>query len=402
MRVTFTPSLARGTITAPPSKSMAHRACICAAFSKESRVSNLAFSKDITATLDCLKKLGANCNLSDDQAVLGGMSLENVLDGTTLFCNESGSTLRFLIPLCMCADKKITLCGSDRLFERGLSVYEDIAKEQNIIFEKGKDSLTVCGKLKSGNYHVRGDISSQFISGLLFVLPILSGNSTLSVEGKFESASYVDLTISVLNQSGIKIKRENNIFYIKGNQEYKNINYTVEGDCSNAAFLDAFNYMGGKVLTQGLNPQTLQGDRVYKQIFDGLQNGKTTFDLSDCPDLAPVCFALAAYLGNATFTGTARLKIKESDRAAAMASELAKFGAKVTVLENSVIINGGNLHAPNDILCSHNDHRIAMAVSLLCTKFGGTLLGAKAVQKSFPNFFDLLKILEIGLVTDAT
>lgn len=401
MRVSFTPSLAKGTVCAPPSKSMAHRALICAAFSKESQVSNLAFSKDIAATLSCLKALGANCKVDGNKSVLGALTLDNI-KAATIDCNESGSTLRFLIPLCMCADKEITLCGSSRLFERGLTVYEKIAKEQNIIFEKNSDSLTVCGKLKSGNYHIQGDISSQFISGMLFVLPLLESDSTLTVEGKFESASYVNLTLKALADFGIEIKRENNTFYIKGNQAYKSCDYTVEGDCSNVAFLDALNYLGGNVTVTGLDPDTLQGDRVYKDIFEALKNGEDNFDLSDCPDLAPVCFALAAYLGKATFTGTARLKIKESDRAAVMAQELAKFGAKLDVLENSVIVKGGNLRPPTDTLYAHNDHRIAMALSLLCTKYGGTISGAESVAKSYPNFFDTLKTLAIGLVIDET
>lgn len=401
MRVSFTPSLAKGTVCAPPSKSMAHRALICAAFSKESQVSNLAFSKDITATLSCLKNLGANCKVDGNSAVLGALTLDNI-KAATIDCNESGSTLRFLIPLCMCAGVEITLCGSNRLFERGLSVYEEIAKEQNMLFKKGADRLTVCGKLKSGDYHIQGDISSQFISGMLFVLPLLDGDSTLTVEGKFESASYVRLTLAALVDFGIEIEQKNNSYYIKGNQTYKNCDIAVEGDCSNAAFLDALNFLGGNVTVMGLKPDTLQGDRVYKDIFDGLASGKTEFDLSDCPDLAPVCFALAAYQGNATFTGTARLKIKESDRAAVMAQELAKFGAKLDVLENSVIVKGGNLHTPTDTLYAHNDHRIAMALSLLCTKFGGRILGAESVAKSYPDFFDVLKTLAIGLVIDET
>lgn len=401
MRVTFTQSVAKGEISAPPSKSIAHRLCICAAFSKKSRISNLAFSKDVTATLSCLESLGANCRINLSDAVLGGLCIDNI-NSATLDCNESGSTLRFLIPLCMCADKEITLCGSERLFERGLTVYEKIAKEQNIVFEKGIDRLKVCGRLKSGDYHIPGDISSQFISGLLFVLPLLSGDSTLTIDGKFESASYVGLTLDHLAKFGIKIERNKNVFYIAGSQTYQNYDKTVEGDYSNAAFLDAFNYLGGKVNVTGLNTDTLQGDRVYKDIFEGLKFGKQEFDLSDCPDLAPVCFALAAHLGNATFLGTARLKIKESDRAAAMASELAKFGANVTILENSVIIRGGNLHTPTDTLCSHNDHRVAMALSLLCTKYGGTISGAESVNKSFPDFFCALKTLSIGLVCDET
>lgn len=398
MNVAIHPSTACGSVTAPPSKSMAHRALICAALSQKSQVSNLAFSKDIEATLSCLKALGAACEITGDTAVLGGLDINNIPDNAKLFCNESGSTLRFFIPLCMCAGKPITLWGAKRLFERPLTVYENIAKAQSISFEKTADSLTVCGTLKSGEYSVPGDISSQFITGLLFALPLLSGDSTLTVTGRFESASYIDLTLAALKDFGIEIKRNDNVFYIKGVQGYKSHNYTVEGDCSNAAFLEALNLLGGNVTVNGLKPDTLQGDRVYKDIFDGLKAKRGPFDLSDCPDLAPVCFALAAYLGGAEFTGTARLRIKESDRAAAMAEELKKFGIDVAIYENSVTVKSGKLQKPAEPLYSHNDHRIAMSLSLLCTKVGGTITCAQAVQKSYPDFFNILKALKIGLV----
>lgn len=398
MNVTIHPGVAFGSVTAPPSKSMAHRALICAALSEKSLVSNLAFSKDIEATLSCLKALGADCEINDNTAALGGLDINSIPDNAKLFCNESGSTLRFLIPLCMCAGKPVTLWGAKRLFERPLTVYEDIAKAQNITFTKSIDSLTVCGKIKSGEYSVPGDISSQFISGLLFALPILCGDSTLTVTGRFESASYIDLTLAALKDFGIEITRNNNVFYIKGSQRYNSHNHTVEGDCSNAAFLEALNLLGGNVDINGLNPDTLQGDRVYEDIFNGLNTKGGPFDLSDCPDLAPVCFAMAAYLGDAKFTGTARLRIKESDRAAAMAEELNKFRIEVQIYENAVTVKGGSLQKPDRLLYSHNDHRVAMSLSLLCTKVGGTIACAEAVQKSYPDFYNVLKDLKIGLV----
>ena len=398
MTVTVTPSTARGKVLAPPSKSMAHRALICAALSGQSVISSLAFSKDIEATLGCLKALGAACRIDGSTATLGGLDIDNIPENASLFCNESGSTLRFLIPLCMCAGKPVTLGGAKRLFERPLTVYEDIAKAQGITFTKSDTSLTVCGNLKSGQYYIPGDISSQFISGMLFALPLLCGDSILTVTGRFESASYIDLTLAALSDFDIKIKRDGNVFYIKGNQSYKSHNYTVEGDCSNAAFLEAFNYLGGEVEVGGLKDDTLQGDRVYKSIFEGIKSNGGPFDLSDCPDLAPVCFALAACLGGAEFTGTARLRIKESDRAAAMAQELKKFGIEVCVFDNSVTVKGGRLSAPAQPLYSHNDHRIAMSLTLLFSKVGGTVTCAEAVSKSYPDFYEVLKALQIGLV----
>lgn len=394
MRVAIAPSRAVGRVSAPPSKSMAHRALICGALSEGSRVENLAFSKDIKATIDCLEKLGANVKTEENGVFIGGLDLSKTEEGSVLFCNESGSTLRFILPLCMTAGKRLTLTGSERLFLRPLGIYESIAAQQGILFEKTENSVTVCGRLAAGDYTVSGDVSSQFVSGLLFALPLLEGDSTLTVTEPFESASYVELTRSMLSRFGVDIRREGNVFYIKGGKSPKATEYEVEGDCSNAAFLEAFNLLGGEVEVEGIAADTLQGDRVYKDIFRRLAQGNGEFDLSDCPDLAPICFALAAALNGARFNGTSRLKIKESDRAAAMAQELAKFGVKSEVMENSVTVSCG-LNAPNVPLSGHNDHRIVMSMALLCSVTGGIIEGAEAVSKSYPDFFDRIKGLGI-------
>lgn len=395
MNIKISPSKPHGVITAPPSKSMAHRALILGAFSEKSIITNLAFSKDIEATLNCLKSLGANIEINGNTVTIGGISIKNIPDNAVLDCFESGSTLRFLLPLCMSAGKTVTLKGATRLFERPLTVYEEIAKEQDILFLKEKNSVTVCGNLQSGDYSVPGNISSQFITGLLVALSFVSGESKITVTGNFESQSYIDLTLKAMSDFGIELCRKENIFSLLGNQIPQNTSYCVEGDCSNAAFLEAFNYLGGKVQVLGLDKNTLQGDRVYTDIFKGLKNGQKEFDLSNCPDLAPVCFAVASVLGGAVFTGTKRLKIKESDRAAAMQNELKKFGIEVKVEENRVIIEKGTLRKPDKILCGHNDHRIVMALSLLCTLTGGTISDAQAVSKSYPLFFE--KISSIGI-----
>ena len=397
MRVIVNPSKAEGTVKAPPSKSLAHRALISGAFTNGSEITNIAFSKDISATLSCLESLGAEIEINKDSVKIGSLDLMNVKDNTELFCNESGSTLRFMIPICLLTGKRITLKGAKRLFERPLGIYEDICKSQNILFDKKEDSLTVCGKISSGNYRIPGDISSQFITGLLFALPLAEGFSILEITGKFESASYIDLTLDVLSKFGIRITRMNNRFIIPGNQKYQSRNYKVEGDCSNAAFLEAFNYLGGNAVVEDISQNTLQGDRVYKEIFEDIQNGKREFDLSDCPDLGPILFAFAAANGGAKFNGTARLKIKESDRSEAMKEELAKFGINVIVEENSVTVENGILNKPAEILNGHNDHRIVMSLAVLATLVGGEIQGAEAVTKSFPDFFDVLKTLKLGI-----
>lgn len=395
MNINILPSKAEGIITAPPSKSMSHRALIFGAFSEKSVITNIAFSKDIEATLNCLKSLGANTQVEGNSVTIGGLNVKKIPDNAVLDCFESGSTLRFLLPLCMSVGKRITLKGAERLFERPLTVYEEIAQNQGILFLKDKNSVTVCGNLQSGDYSVPGNISSQFITGLLIALSFVSGKSRITVTGKFESESYIDLTLKALKDFGVEVSRNGNTFLLFGNQIPKNTDYCVEGDCSNAAFLEAFNYLGGNVTVKGLDKNTLQGDRVYADIFEGLKNSQREFDLSNCPDLAPVCFAVASVLGGAVFTGTKRLKIKESDRASAMQTELKKFGIEVEVEENRVIIEKGIIKKPNEILCGHNDHRIVMSLALLCTLTGGIISDAQAVSKSYPDFFE--KISSIGI-----
>ena len=402
MTVTVQKSIANGTVYAPPSKSAAHRALICGAFTSGSVIKNVAFSKDISATLDCLKMLGATVCVSGDTVKIGGLNIENLKSDNELFCNESGSTLRFLLPVCMLREENITLCGTQKLLSRPLCAYEKICQEQKIFFNKNNTSVTVGGSLKSGEYVIAGDISSQFITGLLFVLPLLTGDSKIIVTGKFESESYVDLTIEMLSLFGVAAKKEKNEIYIKGGQKYSPATVTVEGDCSNAAFLDAFNLLGGEVSVEGIFENTTQGDYVYKAMFSALKSGEREFCLSDCPDLAPVMFALSAVFGGAHFVGTRRLKIKESDRGEAMKAELAKFGASLIIGEDEITVCVESLHAPTAPLCSHNDHRIVMALTLLCSVYGGKIEGAQAVEKSYPDFFQKIKTLGIGIIEDDT
>lgn len=397
MTATIQPGKARGTVAAPPSKSMAHRALLCGALSGEGEIFGISRSADMEATLGCLEGMGAKVEKQGGGVRLGGLDVANVPENATLDCKESGSTLRFLLPLCMLCGKTVTLTGSRRLFERPLGIYAEIAKSQGIFWQQAEDRVTVRGKLRAGDYKVPGDVSSQFITGLLYALPLLEQDSTLEITGNFESASYIDLTVQVLGEFGISVLREGRVFRIPGKQRPISREYTVEGDCSNAAFLEGLNLLDGQVQVTGLCPDTLQGDRVYQQMYPQLEKGEKVFDLSDCPDLAPVLFALAAAKGGATFTGTSRLRLKESDRAAAMAEELGKFGIAVTVEENRVTVLPGVLQRPVQTLSGHNDHRIVMALALLCTVTGGSIEDAQAVSKSFPDFFEKLRQLQIGV-----
>ena len=395
MTVYIKPSVARGEISAPPSKSFAHRALICAALSGGSTVENIALSEDIKATLEGLESFGANIEVNGNSVTAGGLNKTN-LSSATVDAGESGSTLRFLIPLALLSGKSITFCGKSRLFSRDLSVYEQIAEKQGAKLKKDETSLTVCGKLKSGEYAVRGDISSQFISGLMFALPLLSGDSFIKFTTPAESKPYIDMTVKILSDFGVTVTPDEGGYFIPGGQNYKSRSYTVEGDYSSAAFLDAFNLFGGNVKVSGLNPDTVQGDRVYKDYFKKIKSGGS-FDLGDCPDLAPVMFALASEFAGAHFINTRRLKIKESDRAAAMREELLKFGGELIIGENEVTVNNTKLRTPKLPVCSHGDHRIVMALSILASRYGGFLEGAEAVNKSYPDFFGDLKKLGIDI-----
>ena len=443
MKVLIEKGKACGTVNAPPSKSMAHRLLILAGLSgKECRVHGIAESEDILATIDCLRALGAEIALEGEVAHVRGIDLragsqerqagekaESVTelksemcanDELRLYARESGSTLRFMIPIALLTGKMVHIGGSKRLLERPQSVYEELFAKENIIFEKNENEIKVCGKLKSGGYELDGDVSSQFVTGLLLALPLLDGDSTIVLRPPVESRSYIDMTLEALAMFGAEADWQNeNTLYIKGGQNYEpqggSMDVTVEGDYSNAAFFEALNYVNSEpasVAITGLSSSSRQADRVYRNLFGSLKSatGNTgtnrgnggcmeadgSIDISDCPDLGPILFAVAAALGGGHFTGTRRLKIKESDRAAAMATELAKFGVHTEVGENEVIVSAGTgLKSPTAELDGHNDHRIVMSLAVLCTLTGGVINGAEAVAKSFPDFFDRLESLGI-------
>lgn len=395
MRVSIKPGLCAGEISAPPSKSCAHRMLISAALADgESRIQGLSRSEDMLATLDCIAALGARASLSGDTAVITGGG--NIPSGTALFpCRESGSTLRFMIPIAAACCGRARFTGTKRLYERGVGIYEELFAQKGIGIKKHPEGLEISGKLPPGEYVFRGDVSSQFVTGLLFALPLLEGDSVIRVLPPVESRGYIDLTLDVLKKFGVTVtEAPENTFGIAGGQRYKPCCAQVEGDWSNAAALLALNNLGGAVTVTGLNEDSIQGDRVCAEYLSRLKSPNTQIDISNCPDLGPVLMAAAAHAGiGAVFTGTRRLRIKESDRAEAMAQELRKFGTEVEVNDNSVIIKPGRLQSPTEILSGHNDHRIVMAMSLLASAVGGTIDDAQAVRKSYPDFFDVLRRL---------
>ena len=401
MRAIIEPGLARGRINAPPSKSCAHRLLIGASLAEgESRLHGAAMSQDILATMDCVRALGAEIRVENGHLWVKGCGGRPLVKDSlpVLPCRESGSTLRFLIPTALCAGGGI-FQGAERLMARGVSVYEELLKERGVTFAGERDSLTVKGKLRPGLYRLRGDVSSQFISGLLFALPLLKEDSAIEILPPFESRGYVDMTLEALDVFGIRVDRQGEMrFLVPGGQCYQPAQVTVEGDWSQAAFFYGLNALGSQVEVTGLRSDSLQGDRVCERLLKEMTGGSLQADLSDCPDLAPVLFAVAAGLEHgAHFTGTRRLAIKESNRASAMADELAKFGAEISVGENAVQIAPTALHRPEEVLLGHNDHRVVMALAVLATKWGGVIDDAQAVAKSYPDFFRDMAALGVKL-----
>ena len=392
MVATFKPCKLAGTIDAPPSKSMAHRYLIGAALSeKVSTVSGVDYSEDILASIDCLRALGADVSTDGDTVTIDPKDFLQT-EKPVLNCRESGSTLRFFIPLALCLGRTVVLRGSQRLLERPLDIYEELCRDKGFLFQKEADSLTVCGNLKSGNYTIRGNISSQFITGLIFALVYRNEEASIQIMPPVESRSYIHLTISALKSFGANVDFCDDTIRI-GKAKLQAYNGRIEGDYSNAAFLDVFNHLGSDITVTNLKADSLQGDRAYKTYFKQLSSGAPVIDISDCPDLGPVLIALAALKNGAIFTGTDRLKGKESDRGTAMHQEMQKLGGGLVFGDNTITVPKQKLQYKGTVLNGHNDHRIVMAMSVILSQIGGTIDGVQAVRKSYPGFFDDIKYL---------
>jgi len=396
MNVRITPKRLAGSLSAPPSKSYAHRMLICSGLAKgESVIEGISDSQDMLATLDCINALNISYKVSNQTVTMQG-GFKKLSEKAVFKCRESGSTLRFFIPIAMAACENAEFIGTKRLIERGIGIYEELFTKKGISIEKIEESISLHGILEPGEFEIMGNISSQFVTGLLFALPLLNGNSILRVLPPVESRPYIDITLDVIRKFGIDIREiEENVFEIDGNQQYKSMNVRVEGDWSNSAALLAYNQIGGDVKVFDLNYESRQGDKICLSHLEKLNEEMPTIDISDCPDLGPILFATAAAKNGAVFTGTKRLRIKESDRASAMSTELKKFGIESEVLDNEVIIHKGTLVKPKEILSGHNDHRIVMAMTLLASSTGGEISDAESINKSYPNFFD--DLAELGL-----
>ena len=417
MKIKIKPGNLKGTIEIPPSKSYSHRAVIAAALAeneKKSKIDNLKFSVDITTTTDIMENWGAEIECFESALEIIGNGGKIAPRDKYVQCNESGSTIRFLIPVGITSENELVFDGKGKLVDRPLDSYYKIFKEQELKYETtgGKLPLTVNGKLKSGNYEIDGNISSQFITGLLYALPLLDGDSKLIINKNLESKGYIDLTLEILQLAGIEIK--NNAyksFEIKGNQSYKPFDYTVEGDYSQVAFWIVAGIISAnrdnEVKCLHVNKNSLQGDReiieivtrmgANLEIFDDYVIVKpsktkgTVIDISQCPDIGPVLTVLAALSeGETRIINGERLRIKESDRITSIKTELNKFGGNVSEEGDSLIIQGVDGFTGGVTVSAWNDHRIAMSLAIASTRCEKEIIleEAESVRKSYPHFRD--------------
>jgi len=424
--VRIIPSSLNGSINIPPSKSQSHRAIICAGLSKgTSCIENVIFSEDILATIEGMKAFGMEVvNICTDEEtkrssiVIEGKGyikkLKRIID-----CRESGSTLRFLIPISCLTGEKITFIGKGKLAERPLSSYYKIFNSQGIKYSNcnGNLPLTIEGLLKPDSFKIEGNISSQFITGLMFALPLLSGDSIIEITTNLESKGYVDLTLDMLNKFSIRIINDDyKKFYIPGNQVYVPVNYKVEGDFSQAAFWIVSGILGGNIYLKDLSLNSLQGDKEilnivtemganiiceddYIKVTESRTKG-AIIDASQCPDLVPVLAVLGALSkGRTEIINAQRVRIKESDRLSAISSELNKIGADITETEYGLIINGVDSFS-GGVVDSWNDHRIAMALAVASIRCKEPLIirNSGAVNKSYPGFWQ--DFIRLGGVID--
>ena len=402
MDITITPTKLAGTVTPPPSKSQAHRALIAAALAHgESVISNVALSQDIEATLRCLEELGAEFERRGDGIRVRGMGANAMsplrrMAYPHLDCGESGSTLRFLIPIALAVRGGGIFTGGGRLMERPQKPYFDLFDEKGISYELKDGVLTVAGMLTPGEYRLPGNVSSQFFTGLLYALPLLDGPSAIIPTSPLEGEGYIQMTLQAMAQFGVELPVTMSLpphYHPQGNQTYRAADVSIEADWSQAGFWYAAIALGNPVELAGLNPFSAQGDMQIVPDFMKLQgSGAVELDVSGCPDLVPPLAAMAALRAgeDTRIANAARLRIKESDRLASVTQVLNALGADVTEGPDFLTIRGKETLAGGVTVDSFNDHRIAMMAAIAATRCEKpvTVLGAECVAKSYPDFWE--------------
>lgn len=404
--LTLYPQKLHGNVTVPPSKSMAHRAVICASLAAgRSIIKNIQLSEDIIATIEGMRSFGAFISYENQTLTIDGAEMGSPQENRTIDCNESGSTLRFLIPLATLFTGQTHFIGQGQLGKRPLEPYQELFGAQSLHYHQAISEnlqLSVSGPLTPGIYEMRGDISSQFITGMLLTLPLLSGDSVLKITTHLESKGYIDLTLSILQAFGIVIEQDNNgqEFRIKGHQAYTARDYTVEGDYSQAAFWLSANALGNELLVNGLDSDSLQGDQAIVSILDTLSDGshdsERVIDGAQVPDIIPVVALVAALSnGKTKIINLERLRIKESDRLVATQKELTALGAQIEIIGDSLLIEGVSRLSGGQQVWSHKDHRMAMMLAIASTVCGEPIhiKDTDCVKKSYPNFWETFQQL---------
>ena len=396
------PSRLQGSVTVPPSKSMAHRALLCAGLAAgTTQIQGILPSQDMEATCRALTALGASIARQGSLARVQGVAGRPKAPQGPVDCGESGSTLRFLIPAFALASAPARLTGRGRLPQRPLGPYGAIFHGQGLPFTQDETGVSFQGPLAPGDYTLPGDVSSQFISGLLFALPLLPGDSHIRIQPPFESRGYVNMTLQVMDAFGVQAAFLDGLtLHVPGNQLFTApaAPFLVEGDDSQAAFFLTLDAILGDVSVAGLSLRSIQGDRVMGEILArcGHVPGQPprplapfVADLGDCPDLGPILMTLGLFCqGESRLLNAGRLRLKESDRGTAMAQELSKLGGQASLAGDEIRIRQSRLR-PGPALSSHGDHRIAMAlaVAALGARIPADIQGAEAVEKSYPDFW---------------
>lgn len=389
MDLTVFPRKLNGVIPAIPSKSQAHRLLICAAFADSpTELICPQTNQDIEATAMCLNALGAEIRRTSTGYSI--VPINGIPESATLPCRESGSTLRFMLPIVGALGIDATFLLEGRLPQRPLSPLWEEMERMGCQLSRPTASTVVCnGKLRPGDYFIDGGVSSQFITGLLFAITLMQENCSLTVSGKLESKPYVDMTLQALHQFGI----ENDGLCIQANQQLHSPGtLTVEGDWSNSAFFLAAHRIGSQLTVTGLNPHSTQGDRAIKEILETIDS-KPVIDAANIPDLVPILSVAAACFDGAVFTNTARLRLKESDRVSTVIEMLRALGAEAEATDNTLSVYPAQFHGC--VIESHGDHRIAMSAAIAATAASAPIIirGADCVAKSYPSFWDDFKRL---------